>query len=301
MKEKEFNKLLQKIESNAFIGNNLIIDGEDIYEQQVGLDALDDSKTILLANVLKKNPNITVVELTNNNIGDIGALALAKINTIQELNLFNNNIGIMGAKALAQSNLKKLDLSSNFFGYNKSQPEIMELINTFNENRSINYLSLQYCSVPSKAIAQLIKNNKTITILNISSNNLIDKAFKCIKDNITLQQLITFNNEDLTDIAMEYISQNHSLVEIDFGENPNFTLAGAKALSKHSTLKMIRINHWYMSKTELQYYLSKNYLDNLNEQQHIIYDNNNNDIITVNINHDNDLDLSGDIYETNNN
>eukprot|EP00808_Paulinella_micropora_P000387 g33055.t1 len=67
------------------------------------------------------------LDLSSNNLGDVGASAVAKglqvNNTLQTLDLYNNNIGPDGAKAIGKAleenkecKLEKLDISSNSIG-----------------------------------------------------------------------------------------------------------------------------------------------------------------------------------------
>src|ERR1700753_1302089 len=101
MKQKNFKNLLQQIENNTFIGNKIRISGEGQEERVRVPHALDDNKVILLTNALKKNPDIKIIDLFCNNIEDEGAIALAKVNTLEELSLYDNRIGIKGSIALA--------------------------------------------------------------------------------------------------------------------------------------------------------------------------------------------------------
>lgn len=242
MKDKEFNELLQYIENSTFVDNKLIINGEDFLQQQRCNDALNDEQAITLANTLKKRPDITKVYLVNSFIADKGAAALAKVDTIEELCLFYNEIKTDGVKALADSNLKTLDLNSNFISFYRTFPKIVESMSLLGANKTITYLNLHNCQIPSKAIAELIKSNNTTTKLDISLNNLTDEALKHIKDNITLQTLIMYKNPDITNKGIKYISQNSSLTNLDLGDNKNINEVAGKLLANHATLKTLSLN-----------------------------------------------------------
>lgn len=250
--EKEFNELLQQIGNGTFIGNTLEITTKSFEGciPEGGVD-INDQKTILLANALKKNPNVTSINLCNNNIGDMGAVALAGVNTITELDLYGNNVGVIGVKALTISNLKKLVLADNFIAYKKTSSEITDMTNAFIANKTITELNLYNCYIPDEMAAQIIRNNKTIKKLDLSACYLSNEFLRYIGDNTTLGNLSLYNN-DITDLGAKYISQNHSLIDIDFGNNANITEIGAKFLGIHPTLKTIHINGVMMTIEQLR-------------------------------------------------
>jgi Leucine-rich repeat (LRR) protein len=251
MKDQKFNELLQQIENKTFPNNKISISGEGQEERVRILYALDDNKVILLVNALKKNPNIKIIDLFCNNIGDTGAVALAEVNTLEEVSLYDNKIEVKGAIALANSNLKKLDLSDNFIAYKKTSSEITDMTNAFVANKTIAELNLYNCYVPDEMAAQIIRNNKTIKKLDLSACYLSNESLRYIGDNTTLENLSLYNN-NITDLGAKYISQNHSLIDIDFGNNANITEIGAKFLGIHPTLKTIHINGVMMTIDQLR-------------------------------------------------
>ena len=109
---REFQQLIQKIEFK-----NL---PEEIKRKIIQIANNDPSLTSLnlrgnnigpigaaaLAKALTKNTSLTSINLSNNNIGDKGAIVLAealKVNTsLRAITLVNNNIGDEGAKELAE-------------------------------------------------------------------------------------------------------------------------------------------------------------------------------------------------------
>lgn len=289
MKEKEFKELLQQIENNTFVGNKLKISGQGYFEEGTKLpEALTDENAVALANALKKNPNIKIIELTFNNIGDMGATALGTLNELEHLNLYGNNITVKGATVLAQGNLKALTLADNAITYNRyyenidsySQPyatssEMQEMINAFISNKTITYLGFNNCyffDQHDEIIAQLIGNNTTIERLNLDSNRLTDEVLKYIGNNVTLEKLYLECN-NITNTGVQYISQNHSLKEIDFGENVNINETSGKLLATHSTLKSVRLNKIDITIEKLQEIYSVVNSDSINQ----------------------DIDLSGDM------
>jgi hypothetical protein len=266
MKDKKFNKLIQSIENNTFVGNKLKIDGSSFEEGQKSEDALDDNKAIILAEALKKNSNIIEVDLISNNIGDIGAIALSTVTTIEYLSLYNNNLMIKGVTALAKSNIKALELMEvgitdnqekiNFFDESRATDlEIQEMIEAFINNKTIEYLGLNNCYLHTEGdneiIAQLINKNNTIKRLSLDSNKLGDEALKYIGNNTTLESLRLYGNE-ITDLGAKYISQNCSLKKIILDRDDILTEVGIKFLSLHPTLEVIGLNRGTYNIKELE-------------------------------------------------
>lgn len=243
MKEKEFNELLQQIENNTFVGNRIEISGSWYAEGLKRPEALDSDKAILLANALKKNPNITIIELPCNNVGDKGAEALASVATLESIELWDNNITIKGAIALVQSNLKVLGLGWNCIS-SRNIIDMKNLVNFFSKNKTIINVTFNGCNFSeenNEMISQIIKNNTTLKQLDLSSNYLTDEVLRYIGNNITLEKLYLQNN-NITNSGIKYILQNHSLKEINFGDNVNINEISGKLLATHPTLESICLN-----------------------------------------------------------
>lgn len=86
-----------------------------------GLSDLDIYKLVIL---LEKNNYITELDLSDNNIGDKGALELNKLTRVNKINLQNNNVSVDAAKKLiTNTNFVYLNLARN----NLSRGEISEL------------------------------------------------------------------------------------------------------------------------------------------------------------------------------
>ncbi len=211
MKEKEFKELLEQIENNTFIGNKLRISGADYYEEGVKREeALTDDNIIELVRVLQKNPNITILDLPFNNIGDIGATALSSLKSIECLDLYGNNITVKGTTSLGRSNFKALTLADNAITYNyygedidydnppyATDLEMQEMIDAFISNKTITFLGFNRCcffGVYDILISQLISKNSTIKRLDLSYNSLSDKILKYISNNTTLEEIYIEEN-----------------------------------------------------------------------------------------------------------
>lgn len=265
MKEKEFKVLLEQIENNTFIGNKLEIDGSGWEEDSKVPEALTDDNIIALVEAIKKNSNITILELPFNNIGDKGAEALATLK-LEVLNLYGNNITVKGATLLAKANFKNLDLSQNLILYTcfngkidpeslslASMSEVQEMTQAFINNRTIISLSLNSCLIEeyNEPIAQLIGHNSSIQILNLGFNNLTDDVLKYLSNNSTLEELIIHQNRDITDLGVKYACMCSSLKKINFGSNQNITRNSIETIVTHPSLEKITLNSYSINTSEL--------------------------------------------------
>jgi hypothetical protein len=238
MKDYEFIELLQRIENGTLKENKLKIWAHGSFGYGGTEENLNDQQITLLAEALKKNPYIKIVDLSGHNIGDTGVIALASVDNLEELNLEENPITAYGAAVLAGSTLKKLSLAATpIIFYEERHNQFIEMIDAFINNKTIIDLNLDCCEVPNEMIAQLIKNNTTIKNL-ILGRGLADQAFEFIEVNKTLEELHV--SEGITDIGIRYITKNTSLKEIGIAKS-NITDIGAQLLSTHPTLKKLYI------------------------------------------------------------
>lgn len=243
MKNSKFYNLIQQIDNRTFIGDKVVIKGSGEWEEQSDyIYRLTDPQIYLLVNVLKKNPSITSLNLSGNNIKDEGAIALATVNTLKELDISYNRITVVGAEALAKTDLQKLSLEANPVVYFRSSNEKYEqfesMINSFINNKTIMDLNL-YCQyIPDSLIAKLIAENTTIKTLSIS-RDLTDIALEGIKENKTLENLYIPENS-ITDKGIEYICENSSLKKLTIDKS-EIADVGAKLLSNCQTLDEIHI------------------------------------------------------------
>jgi len=239
MKEQEFNDLIQAIENGTFVGDSITI-SIDPFDEDRNEERLDDAKTIRLANALKKNPSITKLDLSCNNIEDDGAIALSSIPTLEALTLYGNLIGPIGATALANSKCKILSLQGNPINFRETESQqFREMIQAFVRNTTITNLNLNNCYINDELINILIKQNSTIKTL-ILSDFLTDNALINIQNNKKLEYLYLPNSQ-ITDKGAQYLSQNTSLKDLGISDS-HITDVGAQILSTHSTLKKLFLN-----------------------------------------------------------
>jgi Leucine Rich Repeat (LRR) protein len=259
MKTEEFNKLLQEIETRTFVGTALKLNNPGMEEGSKTKGALDDNKTILLANALKKCEYITEVNLTANKIGDIGAIALSEIPTIEVLIISNNEVTIEGATALVKGKFKELDFTANpFLSSNIKKPgEETEFFNALIASNTLTTLDLTYTYFDSKFMANLIANNTSIKKLVLAGCGLTNEVFKLIINNSTLEELELPYNEKITDKGAEYISENIGLKALNLLRT-NITDIGAKSLSEHPTLKKLNLIDTQLTIKGANYFIDSN-------------------------------------------
>lgn len=270
MIEQDFRRLLQEIENKTFVGTELSIDIDPFDEARRG-ERLKDDQIILLTNALKKNPFITKVNLCGNNIEDTGAIALASVNTIEELDVSENCIGISGAQALAKATFKKLSLEANLINFREGDEALFaEMITAFIQNNTITDLNLTSCDIPSQLIGRLIAQNTTIKTLYLD-RYLQDNALEFISSNSTLEQLYIPENV-ITDRGAEYIASNTSLKILRINES-KITNIGAKLLSNHLSLKELYIRDSDITLQGAQVFIGSN-LENFclstNKKQYLL-------------------------------
>ena len=141
--------------------------GSSLELQTVALNRvgqIDNSCVVFVAAALKYSAALTVLLLSGNDIGYVGAAGLAEVlksnTTLTELDLSHNNIGDIGAAGLAEAfksntTLTVLDLSENNIG-----------------------------DVGAADLAEALKSNAILTRLDLSENNIggVD-LFEALKSN----------------------------------------------------------------------------------------------------------------------
>jgi len=227
-----FANILTDIEQGTFKEEYLDFLGEDI----------DDEKAIKLAQALMYNPYIKRINLSNKNIGDEGAKALAAVKTIQELDLSNglsgydeyeNHITAIGVQALANSNLKKLLLNGNPIG-NKG-------IKLLAKNKTIIDLEVSDCDITNEGAAELFSINTAIQNLNLRANNIDDNSLIAICLNKTLLYL-DLSCCQITNHGLELLAQNNCIKNINLNDN-KITNEGIKVLiKKNSSIEYLSVN-----------------------------------------------------------
>jgi Ran GTPase-activating protein (RanGAP) involved in mRNA processing and transport len=165
---------------------------------------IDDVGAIALASMLKDNKTITELDLSSNNIGDDGAKALAgmleKNKTITILNLSSNGIGIEGVVALGRAFAGK-DIIVEF-GNDKKNGLFKLAQGTFT-GTTLDLSSNNIGDDGAIAIANMLKDNKTITKLNLRNNKIGVEGVKVIADALKVNKTITTLDLSYNNIGVE--------------------------------------------------------------------------------------------------
>jgi PAS domain S-box-containing protein len=204
---------------------------------------------ILIEN-LKGNSYLTTLSLTGNQIGDEGAVFLAKYLVFLNLNLCGTGLGEAAAVSLAKHpNIISLDISHNKINDDVVAEFVKNTrIETLNlagnkitclgaialaRNKTLRSLNLMGNFVADSGASCLAQNN-TLTFLNLAVNNITDSGAIALANNSTLTSLVLHHNKIDKEGARAF-SKNTQLLELDLGNNKIGT-DGAVFLSKNITL-----------------------------------------------------------------
>lgn len=181
------DRVLMKLQSNdtsiKAIRLNFVND-EDA--DNVTLDGDIDARKV--ANALKRNTTLKYLDLSENRIGDEGAIAISealKENiSLTGLKLASNRISSDGAKAIADmltvnKSLRRLWLNSNNIGSSGAKA----LASALKRNKSIYDLDLRWDAIGDEgcfAIADMMKVNCSVKILRLDYNFISDNSAKVI-------------------------------------------------------------------------------------------------------------------------
>lgn len=241
MLDVEFEKLLKDIRENVFNNDFLDLSGQ----------ALIDEKIIQLAEALKSNSYIKKINLSYNDIGDDGVIAVSEINTINELDLHNgldgyseyyNHITLIGAQAIAKSNLKKLNINGNLIG-----DDGFKFLAT---NKSIIELEVEDCGISANGSAEFFKTNDTVLKLNLQGNIIGDQGLVTIRNNNRLKEL-NLSNCQITHVGAKFIGENSSLINLRLNNN-KIGKEGACYLAKHIGLKILNLSECEITDGDLE-------------------------------------------------
>lgn len=141
-----------------------------------GLLTNDDIRTITDIINDSENTVVTDLNLSENSIGDEGALALSSLKTLKSLQLADNEITDRGAIGLAKSNsLSFLDISANAI----SEKGFLALLG----NANIQKLFILGCNF-TNGIVDSIFENKTLQTLLLDEGNISEDVFRKIVNHI---------------------------------------------------------------------------------------------------------------------
>ena len=226
--------------------------------EEIGFNAVDFSNCRLapadctaVVHVLKSCQQISLINLSSNNIGSLGCVEIVKLFDngnckLSSLNLGHNNITDEGVKqlsnALVNSNCK---LSSLNLGFNNITAEgVKQLSNALvNSNCKLSSLNLEYNDITDEGVKQLsnalVNSNCKLSSLNLGFNNITAEGVKLlsnalVNNNCKLSSLnLGFNNitdEGVKQLSNALVNNNCKLSSLDLVQN-NITDEDVKQLS----------------------------------------------------------------------
>ncbi|WNM61475.1 leucine-rich repeat domain-containing protein [Candidatus Nitrospira neomarina] len=177
-----------------------------------------------LAEKLLSLPNLTMLSLSGNNLGDAGVQGLSGLTNLTSLALAGNNLGIAGVQALrGLTNLTTLDLSGNYPLGEEVAQALSGLTNLTTLNLSATYLG--------DAGAQALSGLRNLTTLALSGNYLSDGAAQGLSGLINLTTLdLSFN--EIGNAGAQALSGLTNLTTLDLTRNEFIGELGAQALSE---------------------------------------------------------------------
>ncbi|KAG0247462.1 hypothetical protein BG011_001448, partial [Mortierella polycephala] len=188
--ENEVRRLAEMLKTNSTL---TIL---DLYGNSIGYDGAQ-----ALAKALMTNKTLTTLDLKDNRIGDNGVQALSEAletnKTLTTLYLKDNRIGDNGAQALAEAlktntTLTTLDLQSNEIWF-KGMFAFSEALKTNNTLTTLDLQNNRIGDNVAQALAEVLKTNKPLTILDLKDNRIGDDGAQALaealKTNTTLTTL----------------------------------------------------------------------------------------------------------------
>jgi Ran GTPase-activating protein (RanGAP) involved in mRNA processing and transport len=151
-----------------------------------GTPGIGPAGAVALSTWLGTNKTLTILDLTDNNLGNDGAVAISNALSnglnIKTLTLPSNNIGVDGITALAKAfnvteSLASVQLENNLIGDDGA----VVLANMLANNKSIETLMLDSNQIKQAggiALAEVLKTNASITRLSLESHTIMHEDDK---------------------------------------------------------------------------------------------------------------------------
>lgn len=254
---------------------NIIVEqcaAEDIQEIHIENAAFGDEGALFLANVVRGNKQLKVLHIntqhdyfsqTDNRITGQGmkvlALALRMNQNVHTLNLSQNNLGDVGAKHVAymlqHCGIKHLNLDYNDI----KVAGVEEIAASLGNNRTLESLSLVDNVAKDKgaqALAHMMGHNHTVKYLNLTNNDIREAGAEhlscAIKSNRAIETLILTKNK-IGLVGLEAIAAaleiNESLKSVDVSMNGTGLLQDPSHVEKTARVlgQAIRTNQYLVS------------------------------------------------------
>jgi hypothetical protein len=261
----QYNKTIK----NLNITHNLITfnfsikeihDLSDIFTK-LSLKTIDISYNLInndhsLKYLLRYNTSLHILNLSNNEMGDIGTIELANgLNsntTLLEINLSNNNIGDKGLNVLAtvlkvNKSIIDLNLSNNNIG-DKGVFELMEVLPF---NRRIEFNLSNNKLIILKNVVHAYKSLRDIDriVFNTNLENDLLNLLELLRVNTTIKSLYIYDCNITEKILIEItnlLKINTSLLEIELSENDlenKEVIALTEGLKYNKSLKIFNLSY----------------------------------------------------------
>ena len=112
-------RVLEQLNDGSYKETSIKIEADET-DDEILINIMNDEQVILFCEALKRNPHVKEITFFLQDIGDKGAEALSKIDTLEKVDIYGGKIGISGACALAKTKLKMLSLAGNHIPYDKN-------------------------------------------------------------------------------------------------------------------------------------------------------------------------------------
>jgi Leucine-rich repeat (LRR) protein len=194
LNEKEVSALCEALIKNTFI--------KELKLERCGI-------TASMAKMLAKT-TLTALDVSVNQIGDEGAIALAANKTLKKLNVSNNQIGMQGTEALsATTTLKELDMGGN------GRLSLRTMINLA-ANTALTSLGIASSCLNDSSVSLLM--NETLSQLNVCHNEIGDEGAITLAASTTLRKVnLSHNKVGLR--GAKALAANTTFEELDIGVN----------------------------------------------------------------------------------
>ena len=210
-----------------------------------------------LAYVIKNNPNIRKLYLSNNGFKSSAVVILQALkhhSKLKNLSLHNNNMTGQVAEDLAyvirnNLHLKKLYLSDNSF--KSSAIIVLQALKDHSELKVLNLNNNNMTGQVAQDLAYVVKNNANLRKLYLSNNSLKSSAvviLQALKDHSKLKTLSLHNNNMTGQVAedLAYVIRNNLYLKKLYLSNNGLkssVLVILQALKDHSKLKTLSLHN----------------------------------------------------------
>jgi Ran GTPase-activating protein (RanGAP) involved in mRNA processing and transport len=179
-------------ESAAFLAD--VFSGNPLQELHLGENELgDEGVAVLASGILSRGTSLRYLDLRANGITEAGAMSLQGLLVSSQnligLNLSNNELGDLGTTALTRGirssacKLQKIDLSSNQIEH-RGATAIASMLQT---NQKLEELILSFNAIGDEgaiAIGQSLRRNRKLRLLALRKNGITDEGAKIIAETL---------------------------------------------------------------------------------------------------------------------